>query len=111
MDTDLFWRTDSHLRDTVEYQLECPDCAGNCASFLRASRPTAAEVVLDMRFLDYHETIMAAAGRQAEENLLEAAKEQLADTSRRRHSRSQRVNHSGFRNGRLDEHLGRELGT
>ena len=35
-------------------------------SFLRASRPTAAEVVLDVLSLDYHETIMAAAGHQAE---------------------------------------------
>ena len=49
--------------------LEFQDCAGNTESFLRASRPTAAEVVLDVLSVDYHETIMAAAGIQAEENL------------------------------------------
>jgi hydrogenase small subunit len=49
--------------------LEFQDCAGNTESFLRASRPTAAEVVLDVLSVDYHETIMAAAGKQAEEAL------------------------------------------
>jgi hydrogenase small subunit len=34
---------------------------------LRATSPTAAEVVLDVLSVDYHETIMAAAGHQAEE--------------------------------------------
>ncbi|MEW6182143.1 MAG: hydrogenase small subunit [Bacillota bacterium] len=47
--------------------LEFQDCAGCSESFLRASRPTAAEIVLDVLSVDYHETIMAAAGRQAEE--------------------------------------------
>ncbi len=46
--------------------LEFQDCAGNTESFLRASRPTAAEIVLDTLSVDYHETIMAAAGHQAE---------------------------------------------
>ncbi len=45
------------------------DCAGNSESFLRASKPTAAEVILDLISIDYHEVIMAAAGHQAEENL------------------------------------------
>ena len=48
--------------------LEFQDCAGNTESFLRASRPSAAEVVLDMLSLDYHETVMAAAGRQSRDN-------------------------------------------
>lgn len=43
------------------------DCAGDTESFLRASRPTAADVILDSISLNYHETIMAAAGVQAEE--------------------------------------------
>lgn len=47
--------------------LELQDCAGCSESFLRASRPSAAEVVLDVLSVDYHETIMAAAGKQAEE--------------------------------------------
>lgn len=46
--------------------LEFQDCAGCTESFLRASRPTAAEIVLDILSVDYHETIMAAAGKRAE---------------------------------------------
>ncbi len=49
--------------------LEFQDCAGNTESFLRASKPTAADVILDLLSLDYHETIMAAAGKRAEEAL------------------------------------------
>lgn len=49
--------------------LEFQDCAGNTESLLRASRPTVAEVILDSISLDYHETIMAAAGKQAEDAL------------------------------------------
>lgn len=47
--------------------LEFQDCAGNSESFLRAARPSTADVVLDVLSVDYHETIMAAAGHQAEE--------------------------------------------
>ena len=54
--------------------LEFQDCAGCTESFLRASRPTAAEVVLDVLSIDYHETIMAASGHLAEE-----AKKQTID--------------------------------
>lgn len=54
--------------------LEFQDCAGCTESFLRASRPTAAEVVLDILSVDYHETIMAASGHLAEE-----AKKQTID--------------------------------
>ena len=57
-------RTDKPVLIWLEFQ----DCAGNTESFLRASRPTAAEVILDMLSVDYHETIMAAAGMQAEQN-------------------------------------------
>ncbi len=49
--------------------LEFQDCAGNTESFLRSAAPSAAEVVLDLLSIDYHETIMSAAGHQAEENL------------------------------------------
>jgi len=55
--------------------LEFQDCAGNTESFLRASRPTAAEVVLDTLSVDYHETIMAAAGHQAEEALAKTVRD------------------------------------
>jgi len=47
--------------------LEFQDCAGDSESLLRADRPTVAELVLDYLSIDYHETIMAAAGFQAEE--------------------------------------------
>jgi hydrogenase small subunit len=45
--------------------LEFQDCAGNTESFLRAGRPSTADVILDMISVDYHETIMAAAGSRA----------------------------------------------
>ena len=52
--------------------LEYQDCAGCTESFLRAEHPTVAQVVLDTLSVDYHETIMAAAGHRAE-TALEAA--------------------------------------
>lgn len=55
--------------------LEFQDCAGNTESFLRANNPGVADIVLDILSVDYHETIMAAAGAQAE-----AAKEAALDT-------------------------------
>ena len=54
--------------------LEYQDCAGNSESLLRAGRPTAAEIGLDVLSVDYHETIMAAAGHQAEELLANPVK-------------------------------------
>ncbi len=42
--------------------LEFQDCAGNTESFLRAEKPTVAEIVLEVLSLNYHETIMAPAG-------------------------------------------------
>lgn len=46
--------------------LEFQDCTGDSEAFLRANQPTAAEIILDYLSIDYHETIMAAAGHQAE---------------------------------------------
>ncbi|MBI5351774.1 MAG: hydrogenase small subunit [Chloroflexi bacterium] len=46
--------------------LEFQDCAGNSEALLRASRPTVSQLILDVLAVDYHETIMAAAGEQAE---------------------------------------------
>jgi hydrogenase small subunit len=42
------------------------DCAGNTGAFLRASHPTAAELVLDLLSVEYHQTIMAPSGTAAE---------------------------------------------
>jgi hydrogenase small subunit len=47
--------------------LEFQDCAGNTEAFLRSARPTTADILLDTLSLDYHETIMAAAGHRAEQ--------------------------------------------
>ena len=49
--------------------LEIQSCTGDTEALLRASKPTAAEIVLDILSLDYSETIMAAAGFQAEKSL------------------------------------------
>ncbi len=46
--------------------LEFQDCAGNTESFLRSRNPSVAELVLGMLSIDYQETIMAAAGQDAE---------------------------------------------
>jgi hydrogenase small subunit len=46
--------------------LEFQDCAGNTESVLRSSDPTVADIVLDLLSWEYHETIMAGAGKQAE---------------------------------------------
>ncbi len=57
----------------VLFWLEFQDCCGNTESFLRASSPSVASIVLDVLSVDYHETIMAAAGKQAEEALAKSA--------------------------------------
>ncbi|RME68477.1 MAG: twin-arginine translocation signal domain-containing protein [Nitrospirae bacterium] len=54
--------------------LEYQDCAGNTEALLRASAPTVKELVLDVLAVEYHETIMAAAGHQAEKALEDAMK-------------------------------------
>ena len=59
--------------------LEFQDCAGNTESFLRASRPTTADIILDTLSVDYHETIMAAAGHRAEEALSGVVEEQRGE--------------------------------
>ncbi len=46
--------------------LEFQDCAGNSESMLRSSHPSVVDVVLDVLSWEYHETIMAGAGKQAE---------------------------------------------
>lgn len=56
--------------------LEFQDCAGNTEALLRAANPTVAEIILDILSVDYHESIMAAAGHQAEEALAKVVKEQ-----------------------------------
>jgi hydrogenase small subunit len=56
--------------------LEFQDCAGDTEQLLRATKPTAAELVLDVLSVDYHETIMAPAGHQAEKSLRDVVQNQ-----------------------------------
>ena len=55
--------------------LEFQDCAGNTESLLRAGHPTVADLILDSISLSYHETLMAAAGSQAEQALTQAVRD------------------------------------
>lgn len=52
--------------------LHFQECTGCSESLLRASHPDVASLLLDLISLDYHETLMAAAGEQAEKNLDDA---------------------------------------
>jgi hydrogenase small subunit len=57
--------------------LEYQDCAGNTESFLRASHPTVADLILDSISLNYHEVLMAAAGTQAETVLQQTVRDNM----------------------------------
>lgn len=56
--------------------LEFQDCAGNTESMLRSSHPDVASVVLETLSWEYHETIMAGAGKQAEAALQRVVREE-----------------------------------
>jgi hydrogenase small subunit len=66
--------TISKKRPSVVW-LEFQDCAGNTESFTRANSPSVAQALLDSISLDYHETLMAAAGARAEEARQKALEE------------------------------------
>jgi len=55
--------------------LHFQECTGCTESLLRTSAPDVAELILGLISLDYHETLMAAAGYQAEEALEKAIHE------------------------------------
>jgi len=55
--------------------LHFQECTGCTESLLRTSHPAVSELILDLVSLDYHETLFAAAGRQAERALQKAMKE------------------------------------
>ena len=52
--------------------IELQDCAGNSEAILRSDAPTIDELILEIISLEFNETIMVAAGHQAEEHLEEA---------------------------------------
>jgi len=54
--------------------LHFQECTGCSESLLRATHPDLASLILDLISLDYHETLMAAAGEQAEKSLETALK-------------------------------------
>ena len=49
--------------------LHLAECTGCSESLLRSQYPYVDDLVLEVLSVEYHETIMAAAGHQAEENL------------------------------------------
>jgi hydrogenase small subunit len=49
--------------------LEFQDCAGNSESMLRSANPTVTDFVLELLSWEYHELLMAGAGKQAEATL------------------------------------------
>lgn len=53
--------------------LHFAECTGCTEAVLRTSSPGFADLIFDVISLDYHETVMAAAGAQAEEALQSAA--------------------------------------
>lgn len=55
---------------------ECTCCS---ESFIRSSHPIVADIILDKVSLDYTETLQAAAGHQAEENLHRTMKESYGE--------------------------------
>ncbi|TNF56727.1 twin-arginine translocation signal domain-containing protein, partial [bacterium] len=54
--------------------LEFQDCAGDTEALLRATKPTVGSIVLDVLSVEYHETIMAPSGHQAEKSLQDVVK-------------------------------------
>jgi hydrogenase small subunit len=52
--------------------LHFQDCTGCSETLLRTSRPDVADLILNVISLDYHETLMAASGYQAEAALKQA---------------------------------------
>ncbi len=55
--------------------LHFQDCTGCSETLLRTSKPDVADLILNVISLDYHETLMAACGYQAEASLQQAMKE------------------------------------
>ncbi len=55
--------------------LHFAECTGCSEALLRTSYPNIDELILETLSLEYHETLMAAAGRQADENLEKALRD------------------------------------
>ncbi len=57
--------------------LHFQDCTGCSETLLRTSKPDIADLILNVISLDYHETLMAASGYQAEAALKQAVQDNL----------------------------------
>src|ERR1700757_2103241 len=57
--------------------LHFQDCTGCSETLLRTSNPNVADLILNVISLDYHETLMAASGKQAEAALNKAVEDNL----------------------------------
>src|SRR5580700_10900208 len=57
--------------------LHFQDCTGCSETLLRTSKPDVADLILNVISLDYHETLMAASGYQAEAALKQAVQDNL----------------------------------
>ncbi|MDH5679636.1 MAG: hydrogenase small subunit [Nitrospinota bacterium] len=55
--------------------LHLAECTGDSEAFIRSTYPSTEELILNILSVDYHETIMAASGHQAESALEQAMKE------------------------------------
>ena len=63
------------LRRPSVIWLHMQDCTGCSETLLRPSQPDLATLIFDVISLDYHETVMAASGHDAELALLDAMKQ------------------------------------
>lgn len=68
-------RTIGKARRPSVIWLHFQDCTGCTETLLRTTAPDAAHLILDVISLDYHETLMAASGAQAEAAMRKAMKE------------------------------------
>src|SRR5215813_4286361 len=67
--------TIAKAKKPVVVWLHFQDCTGCSETLLRTSRPDVADLILNVISLDYHETLMAASGYQAEAALKQAVAE------------------------------------
>jgi hydrogenase small subunit len=72
---DLANAAEKAMKKPAVVWLEGQDCAGCSESLLASLNPSVAEIVLDTISVRYHETIMAGAGKVAEEARLQTMKE------------------------------------
>jgi hydrogenase small subunit len=63
-------------RKPIVVWLELQDCAGNTEAILRSPHPVVADIVLELLSWEYHETVMAGAGKAAEDALARVVRDE-----------------------------------